>query len=234
MRRTTLLLLLATTATCYGQSNADTPADRLPNGSSYIDESRPAIEQSTEEAEPIEQSNEEAGSIEQGNEETGSIKRRNEETERIERSRGEIGRVGQGGEEAGRVEQSDEETMRAEQSHEETRRVEQSSEEAERAEQNNEETEHFYRIRQDEEMEDLRRQQYPENIFSPPVQHSHNRQYKQTERSSVSSAGHAAKSKLPYHTTPATHKQSLNSSRKSYNQQSDGVYRNGKGNTNRN
>ena len=204
MRRTSLLLLLATTATCYAQSNADTPADRPPNGSSYIDESRPAIEQSTEEA----------GSIEQGNEETGSIKRRNEETERIEQSRGEIERVGQGGEEAGRVEQSDEET--------------------ERAEQNNEKTEHFYRIRQDEEMEDLRRQQHPENIFNPPVQHSHERQYKQTERSSVSSAGHAAKSKLPYHTTPATHKQSLNSSKKNYNQQSDGVYRNVKGNTNRN
>ena len=196
MRRTTLLLLLATTATCYGQSNADTPTDRLPSGSSYLDESRSAIGQSNDETEPIEQSNEEIGSIEQGNEEVGSIKRRNEETERIERSRGEVERVGQGDEEIGRVEQSGEETG------------------------------HFYRIRQDEEMEALQRQQHPENIFVPPVQHNIDRQHKQSGRSSVS--------KPPYHTTPAPHKQSLNSSKKSYNQQSDGVYRNVKGNTNRN
>ena len=69
----TLLLLLATTATCYGQSNADIPADQSSSGSSYVDDDRPGIEQSNEETAPIEQ----------GSEETGSIKRRNEETGRI-------------------------------------------------------------------------------------------------------------------------------------------------------
>ena len=63
MRRITLLLLLATTATCYGQSNTDIPADQAPSGSSYIDEDRPQIEQSNEESEPIEQSNEETRSV---------------------------------------------------------------------------------------------------------------------------------------------------------------------------
>jgi hypothetical protein len=204
MRRTTLLLLLATTATCYGQSNADTPADQLPSGSSYMDESRPAIEQSNEETEPIEQSNEE----------TISTKKRNEETERIEQNKEEIGRAAQDGEETGRVEQSSDETER----------VEQSSEEAE----------HFYRIRQDEEMETLRRQQQPENTFNSPVQHNLGRQYKQNERSSVPNAGHAGKLKSSYHTAPAPHKQSRDGSRKSYNQQSGGVYQNPKGDTNRN
>src|SRR6516162_6711464 len=50
MRRITLLLLLATTATCYGQSNTDIPADQAPSGSSYIDEDRPQIEQATKKA----------------------------------------------------------------------------------------------------------------------------------------------------------------------------------------
>jgi hypothetical protein len=204
MRRTTLLFLLATTATCYGQSSADIPADQPPIGSSYIDEDRPRIEQGTEETEPIEK----------GNEEAGSIKKRNEETERIEQTR--------------------EETRRVEQSGEETGWVEQNSEEAELVQQNNAETEHLYRVRQDEEMEALRRQQQRENTFSTPVQHNLGRRYKQNERSSVLSTSHAGKSKPLYHTTPAQHKQSYDSSKKSYKQQSGGVHQDPKVNTNRN
>ena len=203
MRRTTLLLLLATTATCYGQSSADIPADQPPIGSSYIDEDRPRIEQSTEETEPIEK----------GNEETGSIKKRNEETGRIEQTREEMGQVEQSGE---------------------TGWVEQNSEEAELIQQNNAETEHLYRVRQDEETEALRRQQQPENTFSTPVEHNLGRRYKQNERSSVLSTRHAGKSKPLYHTTPAQHKQSYDSSKKSYNQQSGRIYQDPKGNTNRN
>src|SRR6516162_2873216 len=161
MRRITLLLLLATTATCYGQSNTDIPADQAPSGSSYIDEDRPQIEQSNEETAPIEQNN--------------------EETERFE--------------------------------------------------QNNAETEHFNRIRQDEEVETLRRQQQPESTFSASVQHNLGRQYKQTERSSVPRAGHVGNSKPTYHTTPAPHKRSQDSSNKNYNQQGSGVHQGPKGNT---
>jgi hypothetical protein len=199
-----LLLLLATTATCYGQSNADIPADQPPSGSSYIDEDRPRIEQSNEETEPIEQ----------GTEETGSIKKRNEETGRIEQSSEKTERVEQGGEEAGRAEQSGEKTQRVEQ--------------------NNEELEHFYRTRQDEEMEALRQQQQPENTFSSPVQHSLGTRYKQNVRSSVPSTGHVVKSKPSYHTTLAPHKESRDSSKKNYNQESGGVHQHPKGNTNRN
>ena len=201
MRRITLLLLLATTATCYGQSNTDIPADQAPSGSSYIDEDRPQIEQSNEESEPIEQSNEE----------TRSVKKRSEEP--------------------GRIEQSREEIERAERGNEETARVEQNNEETERVEQNNAETEHFNRIRQDEEVETLRRQQQPESTFSASVQHNLGRQYKQTERSSVPRAGHVGNSKPTYHTTPAPHKRSQDSSNKNYNQQGSGVHRGPRGNT---
>jgi hypothetical protein len=214
VRRMTLLLLLATTATCYGQSNADIPADQPSSGSSYIDDDRPGIEQSNEETAPIEQ----------GSDETGSIKRRNEETGRIEQSREETGRAEQGREEAGRTELGGEETGR----------VEQSSEETERVEQNNAETEHFYRIREEEETETLRRRQQSEDTFNAPVRHNLGRQYKQNERSSIPSTRHADKSKLTYHTTPAPHKQSLESSKKSSNQPSGKAYQDPKGNTNRN
>jgi hypothetical protein len=192
MRRTTLLLLLATTATCYGQSNADIPADRPLSESNHIDEDQPRPEQSNEQTEPNEQ----------GNEEIGSIKKRSEETGSIEQSRQEIGRV----------EQGDEETRWAEEGSEETQRVEQ----------NNAEIQHFYRIRQDEEMETLRRQQQPQNTFNAPIQRKIGRQYKQKERLSVSSKGHAEKSKPLGHTTPAPHKPSNDSSKKSSNQQSGG------------
>ena len=206
MRRTTLLLLLATTATCYGQSNADIPADQAPSGSSYIDEDRPRIEQSNEENEPIEQ----------GNEEIRSINKRSEEP--------------------GRIEQSRENIERAEQEREETGRIEQSNEETERVEQNNAEAEHFYRIRQDEEAEALRRQQQPENTFSAPAQRNIGRQYKQNERSAVPRTGHAGNSKSTYRTTtaPPPHKRSHDSSNKNYNQSSGGVHQDPKGNTNRN
>jgi hypothetical protein len=204
MRCTTLLLLLATTASCYGQSNADIPADQAPSGSSYIDEDRPRIEQSNEEIEPIEQ----------GNEETRSIKKRSEEPGRIEQSRGEVERVEQGSEETGRVEQNNEET--------------------ERVEQNNAETAHFHRVRQDEEVEAPRRQQQPENTFSAPVQHNLGGQHKQSERSSVPRTGHVGNSKPTYHTTPAPHKRSQDSSNKSYTQQSGEVHQAPKVNTNRN
>jgi hypothetical protein len=204
MRRTTLLLLLATTATCYGQSNADVPADRPPSESSHIDEDQPRLEQSNEQTEPNEQ----------GNEETGSIKKRNEEIGSIEQSRQEIGRVEQGDEE--------------------TRWAEEGSEEAERVEQNNAEIEHFYRIRQDEEMETLRRQQQPQNTLNAPIQRNIGKQYKQKERLSVSTTGHAEKSKLLDHTTPAPHKPSNDRSKKRFNQQSRGIYQDPKRNTNRN
>jgi hypothetical protein len=204
MRRTTLLLLLATTATCYGQSNADTPADQPPSGPSYVDEDQPRLEQRNEEIEPIEQSSEGAG----------SIKRRNEETGRIEQRREEIGQAEQGDEEAGRDEQSSEETQRVEQ--------------------NNAETEHLYRIRQDDEGEAMRRQQQPEDTFSTSVQHNLGRQYKQSERPSVPRAGHVKNSKQTYHTTPAPHKRLQDSSNKNYNQQSVGVHQGPKGSTNRN
>ena len=154
MRRTALLLLLATTATCYGQSNADIPADRPTSESSHIDEDQP--------------------------------------------------------------------------------RLEQSNEEAQRVEQNNAEMAHFYRARQDEEMETLRRQQQPENTFSAPIQRNIGKQYKQKERPSVSSTGHAGKSKPLGHTTPAPHKPSNDSSKNSSNQQSGGINQNPKRNANRN
>jgi hypothetical protein len=204
MGRTALLLLLATTATCYGQSNADIPADQPPSGSSYVDEDQPRLEQRNEEAEPIEQSSEE----------TGSIKRRSEETGRIEHSREEIGRTEQGDQEAERDQQGSEETQRVEQ--------------------NNAETEHFYRIRQDDEVEAMRRQQQPENTFSAPVKHNLGGQYKQSERSSVPRTGHVRNSKPTNHTTPASHRRLQDSSNKNYNQQSGGLHQGPKGNTNRN
>jgi hypothetical protein len=204
MRRTTLLLVLATTATCYGQSNADISADQPPSGPSYVDEDQPRTEQRSEESEPIEQNGEE----------TVSTKRRNEETGRLEQRREEIDRTEQGGEEIGRIEQS--------------------SEENERIERNNAETEHLYRVRQHEEAEALGRQQQPENTFSGLGQHNLVKQYKQSERSSVPRAGNVGNSKSTYHPAPAPHKRSQDSSNKSYNQQSGGVHQGPKANTNRN